>query len=235
MIEPMSESEEAAVSTAERLMDAAEELFAVHGFDGVGVRRITEAASANLGAVTYHFGSKEDLLVATFRRRFLPANRRRAVLLRAARETHGAGPLPVEAIVEALMRPPLELTWEHPHFPLLLSRILAFPPACMRETLANELPVALAPFLIALHETLPGIALPVLFRRLRMAGGTLLMFAVQFLGHGEARKPDGFESALSELVRFASAGLSAPPAADEAATDGPVSLQALLDLMGPRP
>ncbi|HUP18876.1 MAG TPA: TetR/AcrR family transcriptional regulator [Gemmatimonadota bacterium] len=47
--------------TASVLMDAARELFAERGFDGASVRAITERAGVNLGAVTYHFGSKEAL------------------------------------------------------------------------------------------------------------------------------------------------------------------------------
>jgi len=49
------------MSTREKLLDVAGRLFAEHGFDGVSVRDITHTARVNLGAVTYHFGSKETL------------------------------------------------------------------------------------------------------------------------------------------------------------------------------
>ena len=45
-------------SSRERLLDAAEELFAEAGFNGVSVRQIVERASVNLGAIPYHFGTK---------------------------------------------------------------------------------------------------------------------------------------------------------------------------------
>lgn len=48
-------------STPATLVAAARELFARHGYDGTSVRMITDAAGANLGAITYHFGSKEAL------------------------------------------------------------------------------------------------------------------------------------------------------------------------------
>jgi len=51
-------------ATRERLLEAARELFAHHGYDGTSVRAITAAAEANLGAITYHFGSKEELYFA---------------------------------------------------------------------------------------------------------------------------------------------------------------------------
>ncbi len=56
------------VSVRERLLNAAAGLFARDGFDGVSVRQITGRAKANLGAVTYHFGSKEALFHAVIER-----------------------------------------------------------------------------------------------------------------------------------------------------------------------
>lgn len=47
--------------TADRIRQSARKLFADKGFDGTSVREITRDAGANLGAVTYHFGSKRAL------------------------------------------------------------------------------------------------------------------------------------------------------------------------------
>ena len=51
----------------ERLLHAARDLFAQHGYHGTSVRSITARAKANLGAITYHFCSKEDLFHAVIR------------------------------------------------------------------------------------------------------------------------------------------------------------------------
>jgi AcrR family transcriptional regulator len=48
-------------TTAETLVSVARGIFARHGYDGASVRTITAGAGANLGAITYHFGSKRDL------------------------------------------------------------------------------------------------------------------------------------------------------------------------------
>ena len=48
-------------STRERLIDVARSLFANQGYRETSVREITRVAGANLGAVTYHFGSKQAL------------------------------------------------------------------------------------------------------------------------------------------------------------------------------
>ena len=47
--------------TPAALLAAARELFAQQGYEGASVRAITSAAGANLGAITYHFGSKRAL------------------------------------------------------------------------------------------------------------------------------------------------------------------------------
>src|SRR5689334_6495275 len=47
--------------TKTRLLEAAGEEFAEKGFEGATVRSICARASANLAAVNYHFGDKEQL------------------------------------------------------------------------------------------------------------------------------------------------------------------------------
>jgi len=50
--------------TRQRLLEAAGEEFAAHGFEAARVRSICGRAGANLAAVNYHFGDKERLYVA---------------------------------------------------------------------------------------------------------------------------------------------------------------------------
>lgn len=50
--------------TEERLLEAAGEVFAVHGYRGATVRQICEKAKANIAAVNYHFGDKDGLYLA---------------------------------------------------------------------------------------------------------------------------------------------------------------------------
>lgn len=51
------------------ILDAAEELFAQLGFDGVPVREVAKRADVVLSLVTYHFPSKEQLIEAVITRR----------------------------------------------------------------------------------------------------------------------------------------------------------------------
>ena len=57
-------------ATRARLLASASKLFGRKGFRGASVREITAAATANLGAVTYHFGSKADLYAEVLDRLF---------------------------------------------------------------------------------------------------------------------------------------------------------------------
>jgi AcrR family transcriptional regulator len=58
--------------TKDRILDEAEALFALRGYDAVSVREITSAANCNLAAVNYHFGNKQNLYLEVFRSRWLP-------------------------------------------------------------------------------------------------------------------------------------------------------------------
>ncbi len=63
-------------TTKNRILDAAELLFAERGFKETSLRTITTAAGANLAAVNYHYGDKKGLIRAVLSRyleQFMPA------------------------------------------------------------------------------------------------------------------------------------------------------------------
>jgi len=60
----------------DRLLAAGRELFARNGYDGTSVRGITSRAKANLGAITYHFGSKHVLYYAVLSQLMKPLGKR---------------------------------------------------------------------------------------------------------------------------------------------------------------
>ena len=123
-------------STTEKLLNAAERLFAEHGYDGVGMRALADEAGVNLGAATYHYGSKQKLYIETVMRHFRPIGEDRAKLLPQAENAAKQEPLPVETIVDCMLRPPFLTFLKYPHFPALLARNLFVPPPCMQELLA---------------------------------------------------------------------------------------------------
>ena len=57
--------------TKDRLLDAAESLFASKGFDEVSIRELAAEAGVNVAAVNYHFQGKENLFQQVIIRRFV--------------------------------------------------------------------------------------------------------------------------------------------------------------------
>jgi TetR/AcrR family transcriptional regulator, regulator of cefoperazone and chloramphenicol sensitivity len=57
----MENSNQISLSTRERILEAAGEVFAENGFRHATVRDICEKANVNIAAVNYHFGDKEKL------------------------------------------------------------------------------------------------------------------------------------------------------------------------------
>jgi len=101
----------------ERLIEAARQLFARDGYDAASVRDITARARANLGAITYHFGTKEALYHAVIERFATPIADQIAAI------SVESGP-PLERLAKA-MRAFMDHIWRHPEMPRLILRELA--------------------------------------------------------------------------------------------------------------
>src|SRR5258708_12075628 len=98
--------------TGTGILDAAEELFMLHGLEGTSMRLLTSRAGVNLAAVNYHFGSKDALIEALFRRKLDPMNTARiAELERLETEAKrrppvsGGRALQAQAIIPAFLGP----------------------------------------------------------------------------------------------------------------------------------
>jgi AcrR family transcriptional regulator len=107
----------------ESILDAAEECFSEHGFDGVTIRDVARAAGVDTALLHYYFGTKKGLFDAVFRRRAEILNRMRIESLNAYAEKMG-DKLTVEGAVEAFTGPLFDLAaqgderWKH-YFALL--------------------------------------------------------------------------------------------------------------------
>lgn len=91
------------LSTKEQVVLAAERLFAERGYNGVALREIGVAAgSSNNSVVQYHFGTKEQLVVAIFEHRLSHIDSRRDLLMAQLQ------PADVRSWVECYVLPLLE-------------------------------------------------------------------------------------------------------------------------------
>lgn len=96
-------------STRDRILDAAEELFARKGFDGVSVRQIMSKAEADVSLAYYHFKSKRDLFDQVMLRRVEHLNEIRLMALEAVEERHPDDAPTVEEIISAFTNPLIDL------------------------------------------------------------------------------------------------------------------------------
>jgi AcrR family transcriptional regulator len=104
--------------TRDALIAAARRVFSENGFDGASVRVITREAGTNLGAITYHFGSKRDLYAAVLEEGLRPI----AAAVGAAARSDGTALDRIVKVVEVYFRH-LQI---HPDLPgLLLQEIAA--------------------------------------------------------------------------------------------------------------
>jgi AcrR family transcriptional regulator len=95
-------------ATRNKILDAAERLFAEHGYTAVSMRSITAAAGVNVAAIHFHFASKEALFEAIFNRRVQPINAARLVGLHGAQGSANAGGVELANVLKAFVAPHLE-------------------------------------------------------------------------------------------------------------------------------
>ena len=95
--------------TRDRILDAAEELFATRSFEGVSVRQIMSKAGADVSLAYYHFKSKRDLFDQVMLRRAEILNDiRLQALAEIEQRSNGEAPT-VEEIISAFTSPLLDL------------------------------------------------------------------------------------------------------------------------------
>ena len=213
--------------TRERILDAAEQQFAEHGIAETSLRSITGAASVNLAAVHYHFGSKDGLVQAVYARRLAPINRERLRLLDACEAAAGQGPPDLEGIVTAMVAPVLRLR-QHPrqggeHFMCLMSRIFTETHEAL-QPMMEQFEEVRRRFPQALRRALPHLDEVEVNWRMHFFIGAMMhtVGASHIIEHGSGGvcDPSDVNGTLRRLVAFVSAGLRAPvtPAQDAAET-----------------
>jgi len=94
--------------TRERILDAAERLFARRGFHGISIRDITGAAGVDVALASYHFGSKQGLLEAVILRRAEDLNAERLARLDALLADGRRKAPSLEEIIDAFTHPLLD-------------------------------------------------------------------------------------------------------------------------------
>ena len=200
--------------TKSRILDAAERLLAERGFAACSLRAVTAEAGVNLGAVNYHFRSKDALIQAVFRRRLEPLNRERLALLDAHEARARGKALPLTALLHAFLDPLLNRSHDGSGFIRLLGRMYSEPSFDIYKMFRAELQETIDRFLPAFRRTLPHLQPEDLYWRLFFTIGAmahaLAAGPILKLISGGACNPDELEDALPRLIHYTGAGLKAP-------------------------
>ena len=205
--------------TRTRILDAAEELFMQHGFEGTSMRSLTAKAGANLAAVNYHFGSKNALVEAVFRRRLDPMNAARIAELDRLEKEAGGRALTAEAIIRAFIGASLRMIEDARgggrNFIRLLGRAYTEPSKDIRALIGQLYAPAMERYKAAFERALPQMPREELVWRMHFMFGTLAytLAATDTVQLIAGCKPeDRYDAKLLEerLTAFLAAGLLAP-------------------------
>lgn len=204
--------------TRTRILDAAEELFMLHGFAGTSMRLLTTKAGVNLAAVNYHFGSKNALIEAVFRRRLDPMNAERVAGLERLESEAGDKAIRPLEIIRAFIEPSLRLIEDTRgggrNFIRLLGRSYTDPARDIRALIGQLYAVTVERYKSAFHRALPELSREELHWRLYFMFGTLsyTLTATDTVQLIAGVKPeDRYDARLLEerLLAFLTAGLLA--------------------------
>ncbi len=205
--------------TRTRILDAAEELFMQHGFEGTSMRLLTAKAGANLAAVNYHFGSKDALIEAVFRRRLDPMNAARIAELDRLEKDAAGRALGAEQIIRAFVGASLRMIEDAKsggrNFIRLLGRTYTDPQKTIRALIGRFYAPAMERFKAAFERALPQMPRDELIWRMHFMFGTLAytLAATDTVQLIAGCKPeDRYDARLLEarLTAFLLAGLVAP-------------------------
>lgn len=199
-------------STRDRILDAAERLFAEQGFAGTSHRQITAAAGVNLAAVNYHFGSKEKLFLAAVLRRLEPVNRRRLEML--AEVEAKSDPPRLEEVARAFVAPVVEARGEEGEEKVLgrlMARAVGEPGGWAEQILPVAFGAVARRFVATLAKIFPGARQEDLLWGLVFSAGVL---SQSMLLGGLLRRVAGAEAAApaemaERMVDYIAAGLRA--------------------------
>ena len=223
--------------TRDRLLDAAERLYAERGIDATSLRAITQEAGSNVASVNYHFGSKQELTREVFARRLVPLNadriRRLDSLETGARETGaretgaretgaretGGGEADVPSIVGAFVDPALA-TRRDPsseQFLRLMGRMHSEPSEELMQLIHSQFSEVVLRFSTALGRALPQLPPAEIFWRFHFLVGAMVHSIcnldrfMEHLGGGTTTNSDASDRLLRDrLVAFVTAGFEAP-------------------------
>jgi AcrR family transcriptional regulator len=203
-------------NTKTRIMNTAEKLFAVHGFQRTTIKHLADEAQVNLAAVNYHFGSKMGLIEALIRTRLGPTIARQIKLLNYVRQRaeEKSRPPRVREVVKAFIEPVFEKSRSMPdknRFMALEGRALWEPNTKIRNVFISLFVQSFSVFQETMSQALPDVPKEDLLWRLHFATGAMShCMRMCSLRHSAQQSPSyekDMDLIVTSLVDFIAAGV----------------------------
>jgi AcrR family transcriptional regulator len=188
--------------TKQKILDAAEMLFAEQGYSATSLRQIIAGAGVNLASVHYHFGSKEELLHELILRKAAPVNEKRMELLDRYEALYAPSPVPPEMVLDAFLTPMAEAAERNRQFVRVMGRLIA--DGMLPGIIESNFKPVVGRFIGALRTAFPDLPDQEFRWRVEFMQGAM---AHAMCGHG---MQGDFLSRIEHLARFVVGGFRAP-------------------------
>ncbi|ASP48954.1 TetR/AcrR family transcriptional regulator [Cognaticolwellia beringensis] len=204
------------MSTKNKILDAAESLFADKGFNGTSLREITSQAEVNLAAVNYHFGSKKELIKAVMSRYMNELSPRLELALTQVCEQDSPSLIEVfSAFIDPLLSLNEIKNNGTSNFLQLLGRGYTDSQGFLRWFLTTQYPGVIDNFVIAVQKAYPELSAEEMFWRLHFTMGTVVFTMSSSDALIDIAKSDfDRELQISDVIRnvipYVAAGVGAP-------------------------
>lgn len=200
-------------TTKLQILNAAESLFASHGFVNTSMRMITQQADVNLAAVNYHFGSKKNLIQSVLQRYFDEAI---PLMDDNLQQWLQSGSQSSISLVESLALPLIEMEKKKPRsialFVQLLGRGYSETQGHLRAFIMSNYGSTIETMLTAFERLLPNVGRDEIFWRLHFALGSCVFSlsstkALTEIAMADFDQSPSIESMIKRLISFVASGI----------------------------
>ncbi|MCC4265531.1 TetR family transcriptional regulator [Oceanimonas baumannii] len=202
-------------NTKQKILDAAEVLFAGQGFNDTSLRQITSAADVNLASVNYHFGSRKDLIKAVMDRYlglFMPEVNQALKQLLAQPEIN------VKQVFECFVGPLMGLKRVRRRGPEIFLQLLGGGymdnQGFLRWFIVNHYGEVLTNFSRCIRRAAPGLSSAELFWRLHFTLGTVVFTmassdALRDIARNDFNEDIDVEGLVHKVIPYLAGGMEA--------------------------
>lgn len=198
----------------QRMLCAAEKLFAQHGYAGTSLRAIMADAAVDTGAIHYHFKNKLGLLKALFEERVKSVNEQRDALLAQLERRQASEPPSIEEVLQAFIDPALRTAYnaKESSFNRVTALCSVDPLKEVREVVFQAYDKTALRFALLLRQVTPHLNETDFQWRLECMYGAMMYIRSDNgrVSHmlNDKHRSDPVEKVIEQLIAFTAAGFA---------------------------